>query len=90
MIRIRPLCGKVLLRLVDRSAWESSGGVLTRSPCGRGSRREAVVQALPSGFAGDISVGDVVFVKPYAGTEIKLNGERVVLCKECEIEAVLE
>jgi co-chaperonin GroES (HSP10) len=90
MIRIRPLGGKVLLRMVGRAAEENVGGIIVRREAKREDRREAVVQALPDRFVGDLSVGDTVFVKPYAGTEVVINGENLVFCKQDEIEAVLE
>lgn len=90
MIRIRPLGGKVLLRMAGRPAEETVGGIVVRREAKREDRREAVVQALPDRFIGDLSVGDTVFVKPYAGTECVINGENLVFCKQDEIEAVLE
>ena len=43
MIRIRPLGGKVLLRMVGRPAEENIGGIVVRREAKREDRREAVV-----------------------------------------------
>ena len=49
--------------------------------------REAAVYALPSGYSGELEVGDTVYVKPWSGTEIIRCGRRLLFAKESEIMA---
>jgi chaperonin GroES len=38
----------------------------------------------------DVAVDDVVLYAKYAGTEIKLEGEKLLILKESDVLAVLE
>jgi len=38
----------------------------------------------------DVSVGDVVLFAKYAGTEIKVDGKKLLILKENDILAILE
>src|SRR3972149_980311 len=41
-------------------------------------------------IAMDVSVGDVVLFAKYAGTEIKMDGKKLLILKESDILAILE
>lgn len=88
---IRPLGKKILVRVVTTAGRETmSGGIIIAASAKRDCRREVIVQALPAHYRGDLVPGDRVFMKPFAGTEVKINGEPLVFCREDELEAVLE
>ncbi len=38
----------------------------------------------------DVSVGDVVLYAKYAGTEIKVNGDKLLILKESDILAIVD
>jgi chaperonin GroES len=38
----------------------------------------------------DVAVGDVVLYAKYAGTEIKIDGEKLLILKETDVLAILE
>lgn len=88
---IRPLGNKILVRVVTTAGKETmSDGIIIAASVKRDCRREVIVQALPARYKGELAPGDRVFMKPFAGTEVKINGEVLVFCQECELEAVLE
>ena len=88
-VKIRPVGEKILL-MFPSVLEENVGGVIIKNPGRRDGVRDAVVKALPSCYRGDLSVGDHVFVKPWCGTELVLNGERIAFVKEAEILAGME
>ena len=89
-MNIRPVGKKILVRIIKATAEAVVGGIIVNRAGLRGERREAIIQALPTAYAGELSVGMTVFMKPYAGTEVVLNGERLVFCREDELEAAIE
>lgn len=80
-MKIRPLCGKLLLRVPPPKS-EIVGGIIVAPGRIRDGAREAFVEALPNGYAGALNVGDRVLMPPYAGAEIKVNGALLVFVKE--------
>ncbi|NLF66742.1 MAG: co-chaperone GroES, partial [Chloroflexi bacterium] len=38
----------------------------------------------------DVSVGDIVLYAKYAGTEIKVNGDKLLILKESDILAIVD
>jgi chaperonin GroES len=52
---------------------------------GPGSRNDAGVRV-----AMDVKVGDVVLYAKYGGTEIKLDGDKVLVLRESDILAIVE
>ena len=86
----KPLGKKILLRPVDKPRESVEGGIVVLSSAGRDSHRQALVEALGPSYAGDLCPGETVIIKPFAGQEIVVNGERMLVCLEAEIEAVIE
>ena len=87
-VNIRPLGGKIVLRVLEPEA-EVRDGIHIPQVYRRDVRREGLVQRLPDGYRGDLNVGDVCILKPFIETEIVINGERLVICKERDLEAVV-
>jgi len=89
---IRPLGKKILVRVVTTAGKETmSDGIIIAAGVKRDGHREVIVQALPARYKGELVPGDRVFMKPFSGTEVKINGELLVFCNESdELEAVLE
>ena len=52
---------------------------------GPGTRNDAGVRV-----ELDVAVGDIVLYAKYAGTEIKLEGEKVLVLRESDILAIVE
>ena len=92
-VKIKPVCGRLLLNVMPPEKERVlPGGLIAPgvSKDTRGTFREAFVQALPDGYAGDLLPGDRVLVPPYAGTEAMVNRERLVFVLEKDVLAALD
>lgn len=90
MIDIRPLCGKVLLFVPPDPVEKTVGGIILKGKFRRDGYRESIVRRLPDNYRGDLTPGETVLLPPYKGTELLVNGERLVFIREEELGAVLE
>uniref|UniRef100_UPI003F499802 co-chaperone GroES n=1 Tax=Ensifer adhaerens TaxID=106592 RepID=UPI003F499802 len=92
----RPLHDRILVRRVD-SEEKTRGGIIIPDTAkekpqegevvsvGPGARNEAgQVQAL------DVRAGDRILFGKWSGTEIKINGEDLLIMKESDVLGVLE
>jgi len=92
---IRPLGEKVLLRRLE--AEETTRGGIVLPDTAKEKPQKGKVLALGDGkllddgsrAAFQVSVGDTVLFGSYAGTEIKVDGEELILMDESEILAIL-
>lgn len=95
-MNIRPLHDRVIVRRMEEETTSAGGIVLPDSATEKPMRGEiiaagpgkandqGVVQAL------DVKVGDTVLFGKYSGTEIKMNGQEVVVMREEDIMGVIE
>ncbi|MBX4908209.1 MULTISPECIES: co-chaperone GroES [Rhizobium] len=92
----RPLHDRILVRRVD-SEEKTKGGIIIPDTAkekpqegeviavGPGARNEAgQIQAL------DVKVGDRVLFGKWSGTEIKINGEDLLIMKESDVMGIIE
>jgi chaperonin GroES len=95
-MQFRPLHDRVVVKRVDAET-KSSGGIIIPDTVkekpmegeviavGPGARNEkGEVQAL------DVKVGDRVLFGKWSGTEVKLNGEDLLIMKESDIMGIVE
>lgn len=87
---IRPIGRRILVTFPEVSAEDCVGGIIVKRKDVRSDFRRASVRALPGGYRGDLCVGDAVFVKPFCGSEVRLDGVPYSFVTEDEILAVLE
>lgn len=93
---IRPLYDRVVLRRIDSETQTSGGIVLPDSATDKPNQGEVLAVGpgaiLESGEtrAMTVKVGDRVLFSDYAPTEIKLDGEEVLILRESDILAILE
>jgi chaperonin GroES len=73
-MRLQPLNGHVLLRLVE--AEEKTAGGIFLPDTAREQPAEGIVEALPPGGSPEVTVGDRVIYKKFVGEEIALDGEK--------------
>ncbi len=95
-MHIRPLYDRVVVRRLE-SETTSSGGILIPESASEKPNQGEVIAAGPGSLLenGDtrplsVKVGDQVLFSKYSPTEIKLNGEEVLIVKESDILAVIE
>lgn len=92
---LKPLADRVVVRPLDREEKTVSGIVLPDTA--KEKPQEGEVIAVGPGrvedgqrVAMDVQMGDRVLYSKYAGTEIKVNNEDVLVLRESDILAVIE
>ncbi len=93
---IRPLHDRVVVRRIEAEA-RSAGGIVIPDSASEKPDQGEVVAVGPGAPLDDGSVrpvtvqpGDRVLFGKYAGSEVKLSGEELLVIKESEILAVIE
>jgi chaperonin GroES len=95
-MKIRPLHDRVVVRRMEEERTTAGGIVIPDSAAEKPMRGEVV--AIGSGkilnngdvHALSVKVGDVVLFGKYSGTEVKLDGQELVVMREDDIMGVIE
>ncbi len=95
-MKIRPLGDKVLVKRIEAEAVTAGGIVLPDSAKEKPKRGR--IQAVGDGKLLDtgeraklqVKKGDEVLFTSYAGTEVKVSGEELIIMDESDILAILE
>src|SRR6516164_10012712 len=96
MAKLRPLGDKLLVKRVEAETKTKSGIVLPDSAKEKPKRGKVLSvgdgKRLDNGERAPFSVkkGDEVLFTSYAGTEVKIDGEEVIIMSEDDILAVVE
>ncbi|WP_031433798.1 co-chaperone GroES [Methylomarinum vadi] len=94
-MKIRPLHDRVIIKRVEEETKTAGGIVLPGSAAEKPSQGEVLAvgngKLLDNGEvrALDVKVGDKVLFGKYSGTEVKVDGEDVIVMREDDIMAVL-
>ncbi|MBP7936479.1 MAG: co-chaperone GroES [Phycisphaerae bacterium] len=94
-IKIRPLGDKVVVKRVEAES-KTAGGIVLPDTAKEKPRR-GIVQATGDGKLLDngqrsklqVAKGDEVLFSSYAGTEIKVEGEELLILDESDILAII-
>ena len=92
----RPLHDRVVVRRVD-SEEKSAGGIIIPDTA-KEKPSEGVIEAVGPGARDetgkivplDVKVGDRILFGKWSGTEVKLDGEELLIMKESDIMGVIE
>ena len=94
-MKFRPLHDRVVLKRIEAEE-KSSGGIIIPDTAKENPSQGEVIAVGPGGRdeAGklipiDIKTGDKVLFGKWSGTEIKLDGEELLIMKESDIMGVL-
>ncbi|NLF30434.1 MAG: co-chaperone GroES [Planctomycetes bacterium] len=93
--KIRPLGEKVLIKRMEAETTTKGGIVLPDTAREKPQKGEVLAvgdgKLLDDGTRGNftVKVGDKVLFASYAGTEIKIDGEELMLMDESDILAIL-
>jgi chaperonin GroES len=95
-MKFRPLHDRVVLKRLEEDA-KSAGGIIIPDTVKEKPMRGEIVAVGPglrdeSGkiTALDVKVGDVVLFGKWSGTEVKIDGEDLLIMKESDILGVIE
>ncbi len=95
-MNIRPLHDRVVIRRVEEERTTPGGIVIPDTATEKPIRGEVIAvgngKILESGEKRplDVKVGDQVLFGKYSGTEIKVEGEELLVMREDDIMAVIE
>jgi chaperonin GroES len=95
-MKIRPLHDRVIIRRMEEERTSPGGIVIPDSAAEKPIKGEVIAvgngKVLDSGEvrALDLKAGDQVLFGKYSGTEVKVEGEELLVMKEDEIMAVIE
>ena len=95
-MKFRPLQDRVLIRRLDQDE-KTQGGIIIPDTAKEKPMEGEVIAAGPGarGEDGvlhplDVKVGDRVLFGKWAGTEVKIDGEDLVIMKESDVLGVIE
>jgi chaperonin GroES len=95
-MKIKPLHDRVVIRRIDEEA-RSAGGVIIPDTAkekpmqgevvavGPGARDESGERVPP-----DVKAGDTILFGKWSGTEVKIDGEELLIMKESDIMAIID
>jgi chaperonin GroES len=95
-MKFKPLHDRVVIRRVEEEA-RSAGGIIIPDTAKEKPQQGEVVAVGPGGrnekgelVAMEVKAGDRVLFGKWSGTEVKLDGEELLIMKESDIMGVLE
>ena len=92
---LKPLSDRVVIKMVEAEETTASGIILT----GSAKEKPQVAEVLAVGPGGVVDgkevtmyvkVGDKVITSKYSGTEVKIDGEDLIVVRQNDILAVVE
>ena len=92
---IKPLADRVVIKMLEALETTKSGILLAESAKEKPQVAE-IVAVGPGGLVDgkevkmELKVGDKVLISKYAGTEITIDGEELLMMKENDIFAIVE
>jgi chaperonin GroES len=95
-MNLRPLHDRVIVKRMEEERMSAGGIVIPDSATEKPVRGEVLAvgngKILENGEkrALDISVGDKILFGKYSGTEVKVDGEELLVMREEDIMAVIE
>lgn len=94
-MNIKPLCDRVVVKMVEAEETTKSGIILTNSAKEKPQVAE-IIAVGPGGLVDgkevkmELKVNDKVLLSKYAGTEVKLDNQEYIIIKQSDILAIVE
>jgi chaperonin GroES len=95
-MKFRPLYDRVVVRRIDAEE-KSAGGIIIPDTAKEKPSQGEVIAVGPGArnekgeiVAPDVKVGDTVLFGKWSGTEVKLDGQDLLIMKESDIMGVVE
>lgn len=95
-MKLKPLGGRVIVEPIEQEEM-TAGGIILPETAKEKPQEGKVLAAGPGErdedgkrIAMEVSVGDRVLYAKYSGTEIKMDGKKVLILREADILAVVE
>jgi chaperonin GroES len=95
-MKFRPLHDRVVVRRVDQET-KSAGGIIIPDTAAEKPQQGEIIAAGPGArdetgkiVALDVKRGDKVLFGKWSGTEVKIDGQELLIMKESDIMGVIE
>ena len=95
-LKLKPLGGRVIVEPTEQEE-KTAGGIILPETAKEKPQEGKVIAAGPGDrnedgdrIAMEVQVGDKVLYAKYSGTEIKLDGKKVLILRESDILAIIE
>ncbi len=94
-MNVKPLADRVVLKMVEMEETTKSGIILAGSAKEKPQIAE-VVAVGPGGVVDgkdvimEVEVGDHVIMSKYSGTEVKIDGEELIIVRQSDILAIVD
>ncbi len=95
-VNLKPLGSRMVVEPIEQED-VTSGGILLPETAKEKPQRGVVVSVGPGDrdddgkrIAMDVAKGDTVLFNKYAGTEIKIDGKKLLILKESDILAIVD
>ena len=94
-MKLKPLADRVVIKMLESEETTKSGIILT----GNAKEKPQIAEVTAVGPGGNVDgkeitmhvkKGDKVIISKYAGTEIKMDGEELMVVRQNDILAVVE
>ena len=94
-MKIKPLSDRVVIKMVEAEETTAGGIILA----GSAQEKPQVAEVLAVGPGGvvdgkevvmQVKVGDKVITSTYSGTEVKIDGEELIIVRQGDILAVVD
>ncbi|MFZ1040971.1 MAG: co-chaperone GroES [Anaerolineales bacterium] len=96
-LKLKPLGGRVIIEPIEQEEITAGGIILPETAkekpqegkvlaVGPGDRNEHTGERVPT----DLKVGDKILFAKYSGSEIKMDGKKLLILRESDILAVIE
>ena len=97
-LNLRPLADRLVIEPVEEEEQTFAGGKLVLPETAKEKPQKGLVVASGPGrldedgerVAMEVKVGDHVLYAKYAGTEVKIDGKKLLILKESDVLAVVE
>jgi chaperonin GroES len=95
-LKLKPLGGRVIVEPIEQEEM-TAGGIILPETAKEKPQEGKILAAGPGDrdedgerIAMEVQVGDKVLYAKYAGTEVKVDGKKLLILKETDILAVVE
>jgi len=95
-MKFRPLHDRVVVRRIEEET-KSAGGIIIPDTAAEKPQQGEVIAVGPGGrdesgklIAIDLKKGDKVLFGKWSGTEVKIDGQELLIMKESDVMGVLE
>ena len=92
-MKFRPLHDRVVVRRIE-SEEKTKGGIITQTPRRRNrkraksSRSALALETRAQAGSARVKAGDLILFGKWSGTEVKIDGEELLIMKESDIMGV--